>query len=263
MSLASLAIRLATIRALKGRTFAEDRVFDSAIQPIDLVAADTKQSVIIVTTDDDDATVEGRDLIATDHQLELVIEVAVASKHTVQVGEGETAEALTIPATDAGLEASLNLIGWQIARALSADGGEWGDLWRMMVSRVHTITSRRGADDDNGVRYAARQYVYKIDHVADPEPGADPVYVWARAIAMLKADQQFEAYGKIIEATITADQPEPWERVRASLGLADDASDWIADKPLVDDADPLSAVEIEGGFTVDAEKAEAADGPEQ
>lgn len=246
MSLASLAIRYATLRALKGRTYAGENVFDSKIEPINLIASGGHEFAIVVTTDDDDVKIEGRDLIASDHQLELVIEVAATAKLTVKTDEGEDAEALTIPATDAGLEASLNLIGWQIARALSAGGGNWGDLWRSLVMKVHSISSRRGADDANGVRYAARQYVYKIDHIAEPEPGVAPADLWARTVSMLKADPEFGAIGRIVESMVSADQPEPWERVRASLGLANDASGWISEIPIVDEIDPDLEITTEG-----------------
>lgn len=263
MSLASLAIRLATIRALKGRTFAGEKVFDSKIEPIDLVARQGNEFVIVVTTDDDEMDVTGRDLRAGDHKLELVIEVAATAKLTVTAGDGEESEVISIPATDAGLEASLNLIGWQIARALSAGGGEWGDLWRSMVMRVHSVASRRGADDANGVRYAARQYIYRIDHIAEPEPGVPPTDIWERIVSMLKADAEFAGIGKIVEATISGEPMEPWERVRASLGLADDASGHFSEWPFVpDEVAKLAEIATGDGRVLDESVAEAAAGPE-
>ena len=80
MSLTALAIRFATIRALKGRTFAEDRVFDSKINPVNLVAKNESKPVIIVTTDDDNIDITGKSLRAGNHKLELVIEIAVRKK---------------------------------------------------------------------------------------------------------------------------------------------------------------------------------------
>lgn len=265
MSLASLAIRLATIRALKGRTFAQGNVFDSKMEPLDLVVQDGGfEFVIVVTTDDDNMTVEGRDMRAPDHRLELVIEVAATAKLSVEAEGGE--EVLTIPATDAGLEASLNLIGWQIMRALQADGGEWGDLWRAMVMNIRDVTSRRGADESRGVRFAARQYVLTLDHIAEPEPGVVPAGgdVWHRAIAMLKDDEEFAAIGRIVETTVTAGEPEPWERVRASLGLANDASGHFAEWPFVpEDVSKLHEIETtQDGRVLDEDLADGADGPE-
>lgn len=264
MSLTALAVRLATIRALKGRTYAEDRVFDSKISPVNLVASEEAKPVIIVTTDDDSIDITGRDLRTGDHKLELVIEIAVTSKIAVEVGDGETAEVLSIPATDAGLEVTLSLIGWQIAKALSADGGPWGDLWRTMVVKVHSITSRRGADEANGVRYAARQYVYSIDHIAEPTPGALPAAgdAWGRVLAAMKGDAELSAIAKIIEAEIASGEYLPWEIARGELGLANDEAEIIESKPVkIDEVVPLEAVDMEDGFTVDEQTAAEIIGP--
>lgn len=261
MSLVSLALRLATIRALKGRTFAEDRVFDSRIEAIDTLAVNETAPIVIVTTDDDEATIEGRDLLAGDHQHELVIEAAVWTKVATEKDD----EVLVIPATDAGLEASLNILCYQITRALAADGGEWGDLWRTIVMRAPKIVSRRGADDTNGVRFAARQIIYTVDHIAEPLPGRMPAEgdAWARILGMLKADPEFAPIGKIIEAEIMAAELMEWETVRAALGLPNDAAGWISQRPVkIDEEEPLVAVDLTDGFTLDDQTATDADGPE-
>ncbi len=64
MSLVALVIRIATVRALRGRTFAEELVFDSKINPVNLVSKDEQRNVIVVTTDDDNVDITGRDLRA-------------------------------------------------------------------------------------------------------------------------------------------------------------------------------------------------------
>lgn len=261
MSLVSLALRLATIRALKGRTFAEDRVFDSRIEAIDTLARNETAPIIIVTTDDDEVEIEGRDLFAGNHKHELVIEAAVWTK----VATEKDGDALIIPATDAGLEASLNIFCYQIVRALAGDGGEWGDLWRSIVTATPKAASRRGADDSNGVRYAARQLTYTVDHIAEPMPGRMPAEgeTWFRILTMLKADPEFAAIGKIVETEIAAVSLMEWEQVRAALGLANDESGWIGSRPVkIDDEVPLDAVELDDGFTLDDAAAQNADGPE-
>lgn len=261
MSLVSLALRLATIRALKGRTFAEDRVFDSRIEAIDTLAMNETAPIIIVTTDDDEVAYEGRDLFAGDHKHDLVIEAGVWTK----VSTEKDGDLLIIPATDAGLEASLNIFCYQIARALAGDGGEWGDLWRSIVTSVPKGSSRRGADDTKGVRFAARQLIYTVDHIAEPMPGRMPAEgeTWFRILEMLKADPEFAAIGKIIETEIAAVSLMPWEQVRAALGLADDEATWVSERPVaIDEEVPLDAVELTDGFTVDAATAADADGPE-
>lgn len=259
MSLVALVIRIATIRALRGRTFAEEYVFDSKINPVNLVAINEKRPVIIVTTDDDNVDITGRDLRTGDHHLELVIETAVTQKISVNVENGDTSEVLSIPATDAGLEATVGLMGWQIAKALSADGGPWGDLWRVLVVKVNSISSRRGADDANGVRYAARQYIYTIDHISEPEPGQIPAEddAWGRVLAAMKADPELVSLAKVIEAEISAGEYLPWEIARSSLGLANDEAVILGDRPVgIDEIVPLSSIETSDGFIIDENDAE-------
>lgn len=264
MSLTALAVRIATIRALRGRTLAEDRVFDSKINPVNLVATDEKRPVIIVTTDDDNVNITGRDLRAGDHSLELVIEIAVTQKVEVVVENEETREVISIPATDAGLEATVGLIGWQIAKALSADGGLWGDLWRVLVVQVKSISSQRGADDANGVRYAARQYIYTIDHIAEPAPGETPADsdAWACVLKAMKDDPELASLAKLIETEISGGGFLPWEIARGALGLADDEAGIIGVKPIgVDEIVPLANVETTDGFVVDEQRANKIEGP--
>ena len=263
MSLTALAVRFATIRALKGRTFAEDRVFDSKINPVNLVARSESKPVIIVTTDDDNIDITGKDLRAGNHKLELVIEIAVTQKIEVKVGNGNKTEVITISASDAGLEATVGLIGWQIAKALSADGGEWGNIWRTLVTNVHSISSRRGADEENGVRYAARQYIYSLDHIDEPAPGETPCEgcAWGKVLAAMKADADYAGIAKLIEAEISGGDYLPWEIARGHLGIANDVAEIIGTKPIgIDEIIPLKAVDLSDGFTIDEERASEIDG---
>ncbi|KAB0538190.1 hypothetical protein HNQ68_001968 [Pseudochrobactrum saccharolyticum] len=265
MSLTALAVRFATIRALQGRTFAEDRVFDSKINPVNLVASKESKPVIIVTTDDDNIDITGKGLRAGNHKLELVIEIAVTQKVTVEVENGDTTEVITIPSSDAGLEATVGLIGWQIAKALSADGGYWGDIWRTLVTNVHSISSRRGADDENGVRYAARQYIYSLDHVEEPTPGESPCVgsAWDKVLIAMKADADYAGVAKLIEAEITGGDYLPWQIARGHLGVADDVAVIMGTKPVkIDEIVQLAAVDLTDGFTIAEQRAGELEVPE-
>ena len=110
MSLSRLAMRIAAARALKGATFAEARVFDSAIDPIDQTIAEARAPVLIVTTDDHEIDTVGRDLMHGDTRCELVIEAAIASR--VEVSRDVS---LSIPHTDEGMEIVLDLIETTVA----------------------------------------------------------------------------------------------------------------------------------------------------
>jgi hypothetical protein len=264
MSLAALAVRVATLRAIKGRTFAGANVYDSTINPLNLVLEHSgKDFVVVVMTDDDSVTIEGRDLFAGDHRMELIIVVAATAEMVVRTDDGEVERDVVIAATDAGLEAQLNILGWQIMRALQAGGGEWGDLWRTIVLRVNNVSCYRGGDESNGIRYAARQYVFQIDTIAEPEPGTALSGVWGRIIEMLRDDDEYDAVADVIDAVVTDGPMPPWERIRASLGLARDASEHFSEWPLEpEEVSKVNEIAMTDGFVLNASTAEDADGPE-
>ena len=78
MSLTRLAMRLAAARALRDRTLAGARVFDSAVDPIDQTIAEQRQPLLVLTTDEHALEVSGRDLGSGTHRCDLVIELAIA-----------------------------------------------------------------------------------------------------------------------------------------------------------------------------------------
>ena len=80
MSLARLAMRIAAARALRGATLADARVYDSAIAPIDQTIAEERQPILIVTTDDHEMGVTGRDLFQGHIACDLVVEAAIAAR---------------------------------------------------------------------------------------------------------------------------------------------------------------------------------------
>src|SRR5580700_9014381 len=125
MSFMRMAARLALVQALKGATYASDRVYDSLIGPLDRLAIDERVPVIVVVTDEDRLTVKGRDLTHAERKLDIVIETSIAS--VVRV-DGDDFE-ITIPNTDDGLEITLDLMGRQIARALASPTSEWAEIF--------------------------------------------------------------------------------------------------------------------------------------
>ncbi|MFO1150999.1 MAG: hypothetical protein U1E62_21705 [Alsobacter sp.] len=232
MSLARLALRLATIRALRGATFAEDRVFDSAILGIDFVEEHERMPVLVVTTDDDEGDVEGIDLAAADRKVDLVIEMAVGT--FVKVDDNVR---MTIPHTDEGLELSLDLMGRDVLRALQAGDSEWSLLWRAFALRIDTVTARRGSDSKDGLRFAARQLVITVQPLAEPPFGqgvaAGP---WATFLTALRLDPQFLTIADLVEASIAGTPLPDWRQAEAALGLTRQGVAGIGLAPVYDTA---------------------------
>lgn len=246
MSLSRLALRLCTIRALKGVTFAEDRVFDSAILGIDFVESQERMPVLVVTTDDDEGTTDGLDLIGFNRTLDLVIEIAVAT--FVRAGDG-TVE-FTIPHTDEGLELSLDLMGRQVLRALQASDRSWSELWRSFAMSVDKITARRGSDAKDGIRFAARQIVITCKPLADPPFGEGvPSGPWAALLAALRADPQFRNIADVVEGSIAGPVLPDWRQAKASLGLTRGAVRGIGVAPVDETATGAAAKAVEINYS--------------
>ena len=131
MSLARLAMRVAAARAIRGATLAEDRVYDSAIDPIDHAVLETRQPFVVVSTEDHDVTVTGRDLFYGAHECKLMIETAVASRVEIDGEDG-----LTIPHTDEGMEIVLDILEHQIIASLTRERTAWSRVFTTASSNI-------------------------------------------------------------------------------------------------------------------------------
>lgn len=252
MSLTRFAVRLCAARALRGSTMAEDRVFQSVIDPLDTKVAANLAPTLIVNTDDHSCDTEGRDLTGGEERLDLVIECTIAARVTTtgQDGEGEITT-VEIPAHDTGMDLTLDIVEHQVVRALVRGGGDWGALWRRFVLRVHTRKSRRGADT-SGVRYAARQLVITCDAISDPVGGEDisPGTVWGDLLALMDADPSLSPVASLIRGQIigSGDNPD-WTRSAAMLGVNADIIQDIGHGPIAFTGDGDPAVLSDVGLT--------------
>jgi len=271
MSLVAAAIRIAAVRALKGATLAEGRVSDSAIDPIDVTVQSEARPIITVSTDDTEGEPMGRDLLGYEQSLSLVIEMSLAQRVTVELGEGETAEEIVVPHTDASLEFALNLMGRQVQRALLA-GNEWSDLLRLFIGRVDKVVGRRGASAEKGVRFAARQIVLHVLPLAEPSFG--PVQSggpWDKLLTLMRADPELGGFAKLMQAEIETPSLPEWRRIATDLGLRDFGSFGLGIGPAVDPpapnetTPPLTGADVEftdGNWVGNQEAIDAALPPE-
>jgi hypothetical protein len=249
MSLVALALRLATVRALRGATLAADRVYDSKIDPIDHDAVNEANPIIIVATDDDDREVEGRDLLGARRKLDLVIELAVAAKTEVQTGEA-TQRSVVVLDADAGFEIVLNLMGRQVDRALLAGASPWSDLWRSVTAKVVKYESRRGAGVvKEGQRFAAHQLILQVDTIAEPSFGpVAPGSVWDRILTAMRTDASLMQIADLLQMEITTPTLADWRKAAADLGLRDVGAmsiglgPAIENPPLTEPSEPLVEV---------------------
>lgn len=231
------ALRLATVKALSGRTYAGTRVRDSSIVPITEALGEEPKPVILVYTDDDESPIEGLDFLTPmSGSKTLILLIAVAG--AVEV-EGDTV--IQFPPTDAAAELAIDLIERDVVRALLDPRSAWGDIWRRLAVRATRWRSTRGASTEEGIRYAARQIVIELDALSEPVPGGDePDGVWEDFIAAVSADpdEDFAALAPILSAAITGAALTEEEREQIALGLTNAGRMAFADTaPALDRAD--------------------------
>jgi hypothetical protein len=241
MSLTRLAMRLAAARALRDRTLAGARVFDSAVDPIDQTIAAQRQPLLVLTTDEHALEVSGRDLGSGTHRCDLVIEVAIAARVEVPAEDGQGGQiTIAIPHTDEGMELTLDLMEHQVVSALTRDDGAWARVWMTLVPRVHQRLSRRGASSENGVRFAARQLVLTCDLIDAPAPDAalPATGAWSKVLTLMEADAAMAGIASLIRAEVEGTLVPEWRRAAHALGVPLEVSDSLGlgagDAPLVD-----------------------------
>lgn len=217
MSLVALGLRLATVHALTGRTFAGERVFDSAIDVFDERDQSGNDPFIVAYTDDDELIPRGKELLSGEHKVTLTIHAVAAAAVKKEHGE----KTIVIPQTDEGLEIILDLMQFDILREIQSFGGEWGELWRNLVVKCQKISIRRGASAQKGVRFAAREIALDVDVIADPYPGMEKLGPWADLDTLLRGNADMQNIADLIDERRQAGSDLPHaERLRATLGIS-------------------------------------------
>lgn len=219
MSLAKLPLRLAAVQALRDRTWAGPAVFNSVIAPLATKVEDAAGLPFLVVYTDD-STASGVTLSARDHTafrptVDLVIHAAVATEFAGIAGGGQ----IRLAASDAALEAQLDILEAQILAVLQRAADPWCDLFRAFVQDRGEMRSRRGASARKGLRFAAREIVLPIGSVADPS-GAGPEYPWSIATEVFAADPETADLAAVIAdlSTGTATFAD-WRRSFAATGF--------------------------------------------
>ncbi|MBB4267352.1 hypothetical protein [Roseospira visakhapatnamensis] len=205
MSLSCLALRLATVAALRGRTLAGDAVADSARPALEGVAPDARPAVAAVYTDREETAPRAADLLAGAARGVLSVETAVMAR---AAPDGPW----TVPVTDADAEATLDRLDRQIRHALMDAQNPWARLWRRLVADVSAVTRHRDADADAEARDRPARHHLRIDLVllAEPPAGHTATGVWADLLVLLAADTSgLAAWEPVVRAEIEGDAPTP------------------------------------------------------
>lgn len=235
MGLTRMVSRIAAVRALTGRTIAEGRVFDSTIQPIDVIAKGERYPVIVITTDNETSEITGRDLTGGTEDTEFVVEIAVTQGVTVTSGE----VTLEVPTTDNGLERLLDILEFQVKVGLLREATGWSRAWKLLVPSISRTLSRRGATSEDGVRFAARQIVINCQMIGIPPEGEElrDDDAWEVVLGLMEADEHLAGTGALVRSLLVgrgAALPD-WQRQADALGILHEASRKIGLGPVFDE----------------------------
>jgi len=215
--------RLSAVAALRGSTWADERVFDSDNTPLaqSLTLNSAAKPYIVVYTDADNRTeVQVTDLNNTRRELNLVLEIGVASKVEGDVGKDAV---IKTPLTDEGMEIALDMVEDQALNALFGNPqSDWAELLKGFVMSVVRISGQRGASSDRDRRWAARQLAIICDVVSDipigvPIPEDHPIRRFP-IVAEAHPEAGMEHVAEICVALINQETAPEWEQVQATLG---------------------------------------------
>jgi hypothetical protein len=267
MSLLRPILRATAVAALRDRTWAADRVYDSDLTPLaTAVYGGPPSPYIVVYSDLDDLNPVDNiaKIYASDNRtLSIAIEVGIASAI-----RSPTTNNLVIQfaATDSGMELACDCVAAQALSALIGDPqSQWGELFKRMVTKVRRIPSRRGGMSQQGVRFAARRVVLQIQPLWDFVPGQRPPDkhpVWDFiALARANPEDNVVDIAGIVEGLINIQSSPDWRVAQAQLGLTKEGvlilnvptaplPDEYIEEPPLDYSDLNEFVPVMGDITV-------------
>lgn len=247
MALAAYAIALSAHQALKGATWAEDRVFLEPSEPLKIDAP-----TLVIYCAEADSPVESKDILGATAGVSLRIEILLPE--TVKLTPGVVPAPGEVAVTRSAAFV-FGIINRQIDNAL---GGQsvWAELFRGFALRFQHFA--QGADlyqVENGRKVLARVRQYVVETLREPDIGQPPGGLWSDLIAAMQgASPDLSLYADTLAAVIAGAALPEWLSFAGStglllgdadaIGLAFNDPDGGIDLGPVDPPD-LSVVEIE------------------
>jgi hypothetical protein len=196
MSLTMMAMRIAAVEAIKGAgTLVGSNVLDSQISALDRTADGALQSdqpgpFVAVYTDAAKTQEPGPTGLRANGRVDIAFNCGVSM--TMAETDRETGESKLVglyPATDAGLEAIIDALDVQIARALTDPDDPWAQVFGdFVMSYVAKEVLRANSSSDRD-RIAAGQTKLTVEVIADPAHGQALAEggPWPRFMALMAA----------------------------------------------------------------------------
>lgn len=215
--LVAQALVMALSRALKNRTWAEARVFEQSVDPIDglLNGPDKGKFALAVYVESAEGEPSGRE--TQNGSTKISFKVVAYMPPRVEVTEDD--EVLVFEHQGAGF--SLMTIARQIDLALHYGNETWVKLLRKLIVSIQERRTRfLLIEIENAIRIPSIEVLYEATCVAEPEMGAPLYGAWVDFDTALRAEDADLA--NIVKRLITepADLPS-WEQFQVATGLTD------------------------------------------
>lgn len=213
MSLVSLAVRTCLLRALRGATWAGDRVLDSPFEPLaDLLRPDAPATPLVaIYTSEILEAPTGKSLTAQVQKIEVCVQIYTPLAVQVQ----------NLSIKEAGLALALEMMDRQVRGALSTNRSVWSDLFGRMVVKYSKLTSvPLLLETEMNLRVPCREITFHCDAIADPEWGRPISGVWLDLDAALRASADLAPFADVIKSLIESPTGlTDWQITAAALGL--------------------------------------------
>jgi hypothetical protein len=230
MSIMRIALRMAAIQALTGRTIVGTNVLDSEIGAL-RVDADgtmrTEEDTPFIAVYTDIASSKDADTIRSflhNGETDILFVTGITAAMTETSPDTDETKLIGIgtPATDQALEFHLDLVARQIVDCLTDPGNEWGQIVLTFCPRFISIERGVTSSTEQGVRLAGHQIKLKAELMADPVRGEalKPTSALARffALAEIVEDAVFQSQIAILKAQISGDS-YTWQGLLRRSGL--------------------------------------------
>lgn len=276
MMLSMDVLRWVTVMALRDRTWAGPRVYDSPGQPADLRMESERAPFVAVYTDDADFELEEETGVGVASLYDsggtalLIIEVAVAGQMQDVApaddpeDEPEDADMFRVvadrnilAATDQGLEARIGFISRQVMDALADPSNPWAELWRRMTPVRKKVEVRRGgpgneAAQEGAQRFASRIMRLHLGILGEPAPGEaqPPEGFWPAFLALASESEEMSGIASIIQDHLETKETNAWRNAQRAMSLTERGVRGIGIGPATlesQETPPLSSAVLDAG----------------
>lgn len=223
MSLVSFGLRLAACRLLAGQTWAQERILNSPLDPVDDVVrqdnggAVDPRPLIAVFTNDEKGSNEGKDIGGRPGTLDLIFFIYLPPDR-VEIDAGDMVFETRTP----GGAMALDLIWHQCRMALLFGPTAWRAVYERFVNKVTDVRARPILiETEKGARIPAKEVVLTIDVVPEPDLGKPLNANWLALDAAMRADDSAAPLADLIKAMI--EEPSnlaSWQLERANLAVS-------------------------------------------